>query len=140
MRPAEVKKAADEAKMGFAHIDGDHLTMLNVYHAFKQSKLSLLITLIYISNCPQVLPPEIFLLTQLQLFCFSFIIAQTTRTRSGATTTLSTFARWRAPTTFARSCRESWIDSIWSGQALSSPAATIIWIYARRSCPDSSCK
>jgi pre-mRNA-splicing factor ATP-dependent RNA helicase DHX15/PRP43 len=25
--------------MGFAHIDGDHLTMLNVYHAFKQSML-----------------------------------------------------------------------------------------------------
>ena len=26
--------------MSFGHIDGDHLTMLNVYHAFKQSKLS----------------------------------------------------------------------------------------------------
>lgn len=24
--------------MHFAHIDGDHLTLLNVYHAFKQSK------------------------------------------------------------------------------------------------------
>lgn len=24
--------------MRFAHIDGDHLTLLNVYHAFKQSK------------------------------------------------------------------------------------------------------
>ena len=39
LRPAEAKKAADEAKMKFAHIDGDHLTLLNVYHAFKQSKL-----------------------------------------------------------------------------------------------------
>ena len=38
VRPNEAKKAADEAKMRFAHIDGDHLTMLNVYHAFKQSK------------------------------------------------------------------------------------------------------
>lgn len=38
MRPNEAKKAADEAKMRFAHIDGDHLTLLNVYHAFKQSK------------------------------------------------------------------------------------------------------
>jgi pre-mRNA-splicing factor ATP-dependent RNA helicase DHX15/PRP43 len=38
VRPSETKKAADEAKMSFAHIDGDHLTMLNVYHAFKQSK------------------------------------------------------------------------------------------------------
>lgn len=36
VRPNEAKKAADEAKMRFAHIDGDHLTMLNVYHAFKQ--------------------------------------------------------------------------------------------------------
>ncbi|XP_063724795.1 putative pre-mRNA-splicing factor ATP-dependent RNA helicase PRP1 [Symsagittifera roscoffensis] len=36
-RPNELKKAADEAKMRFAHIDGDHLTLLNVYHAFKQN-------------------------------------------------------------------------------------------------------
>lgn len=38
VRPTEAKKAADEAKMRFAHIDGDHLTLLNVYHAFKQSE------------------------------------------------------------------------------------------------------
>lgn len=38
VRPNEAKKAADDAKMKFAHIDGDHLTLLNVYHAFKQSK------------------------------------------------------------------------------------------------------
>ncbi|XP_003745287.2 putative pre-mRNA-splicing factor ATP-dependent RNA helicase PRP1 [Galendromus occidentalis] len=37
VRPNEAKKAADDAKMRFAHIDGDHLTMLNVYHAFKQA-------------------------------------------------------------------------------------------------------
>ncbi|KXJ09899.1 Pre-mRNA-splicing factor ATP-dependent RNA helicase DHX15 [Exaiptasia diaphana] len=37
MRPTEAKKAADEAKMKFAHIDGDHLTLLNVFHAFKQN-------------------------------------------------------------------------------------------------------
>ena len=37
VRPLECKKQADDAKMAFAHIDGDHLTMLNVYHAFKQS-------------------------------------------------------------------------------------------------------
>lgn len=41
VRPNESKKAADDAKMRFAHIDGDHLTLLNVYHAFKQSKYSL---------------------------------------------------------------------------------------------------
>ena len=38
MRPNEAKKAADDCKMKFAHIDGDHLTLLNVYHAFKQSR------------------------------------------------------------------------------------------------------
>ena len=38
MRPNEVKKQADEAKMRFAHIDGDHITLLNVYHAYKQSE------------------------------------------------------------------------------------------------------
>nr|CAD7194292.1 unnamed protein product [Timema douglasi] len=37
VRPNEAKKAADDAKMRFAHIDGDHLTLLNVYHAFKQN-------------------------------------------------------------------------------------------------------
>ncbi|CAB4021434.1 pre-mRNA-splicing factor ATP-dependent RNA helicase DHX15, partial [Paramuricea clavata] len=37
LRPNEAKKAADDAKMKFAHIDGDHLTLLNVYHAFKQN-------------------------------------------------------------------------------------------------------
>ncbi|KAM4564876.1 ATP-dependent RNA helicase DHX15 [Fundulus diaphanus] len=40
VRPVEARKAADEAKMAFAHIDGDHLTLLNVYHAFKQNHQS----------------------------------------------------------------------------------------------------
>ncbi|KAI9713589.1 MAG: DEAH-box ATP-dependent RNA helicase prp43 [Bogoriella megaspora] len=35
VRPANNKKRADEMKDLFAHPDGDHLTMLNVYHAFK---------------------------------------------------------------------------------------------------------
>jgi pre-mRNA-splicing factor ATP-dependent RNA helicase DHX15/PRP43 len=34
-RPPSARRAADEAKALFAHSDGDHLTMLNVYHAFK---------------------------------------------------------------------------------------------------------
>ncbi|KAI9728142.1 MAG: DEAH-box ATP-dependent RNA helicase prp43 [Chrysothrix sp. TS-e1954] len=34
-RPANARKRADEMKNLFAHPDGDHLTMLNVYHAFK---------------------------------------------------------------------------------------------------------
>ena len=40
VRPTEAKAQADEAKMRFAHIDGDHLTLLNVYHAYKQSEFS----------------------------------------------------------------------------------------------------
>jgi pre-mRNA-splicing factor ATP-dependent RNA helicase DHX15/PRP43 len=35
VRPASARKRADEMKALFAHPDGDHLTMLNVYHAFK---------------------------------------------------------------------------------------------------------
>ncbi|KAB5569540.1 hypothetical protein DKX38_003333 [Salix brachista] len=37
VRPREAHKAADEAKARFGHIDGDHLTLLNVYHAYKQN-------------------------------------------------------------------------------------------------------
>ncbi|KAI4372026.1 hypothetical protein MLD38_010313 [Melastoma candidum] len=37
VRPREAQKAADEAKSRFGHIDGDHLTLLNVYHAYKQN-------------------------------------------------------------------------------------------------------
>ena len=35
VRPISARKRADEMKALFAHPDGDHLTMLNVYHAFK---------------------------------------------------------------------------------------------------------
>lgn len=37
VRPPEARKAADEAKDRFSHVDGDHLTLLNVYHAFKSN-------------------------------------------------------------------------------------------------------
>lgn len=37
MRPKEAAKEADEAKAQFAHSDGDHLSLLNCYHAYKQS-------------------------------------------------------------------------------------------------------
>ena len=50
MRPNEAKKAADDAKMRFAHIDGDHLTLLNVYHAFKQSKFFIFYISKFVSN------------------------------------------------------------------------------------------
>ena len=35
VRPISARQRADEMKAMFAHPDGDHLTMLNVYHAFK---------------------------------------------------------------------------------------------------------
>ncbi|CAN6468005.1 unnamed protein product [Victoria cruziana] len=40
IRPRDAQKAADEAKARFGHIDGDHLTLLNVYHAYKQNSKS----------------------------------------------------------------------------------------------------
>lgn len=38
MRPREAQRAADEAKARFQHVDGDHLTLLNVYHAWKNNQ------------------------------------------------------------------------------------------------------
>ena len=53
VRPREAQKAADEAKARFGHIDGDHLTLLNVYHAYKQNSkclsYSLLLMLIHLN-------------------------------------------------------------------------------------------
>lgn len=36
VRPKEYTKEADDAKARFSHLDGDHLTLLNVFHAYKQ--------------------------------------------------------------------------------------------------------
>ena len=36
MRAPYTSPQADEAKAQFAHVDGDHLSLLNVYHAYKQ--------------------------------------------------------------------------------------------------------
>ena len=36
-RPRPCPQAADEAKAQFAHIDGDQLTLLNAFHAWKQN-------------------------------------------------------------------------------------------------------
>ncbi|KAF7128729.1 hypothetical protein CNMCM5793_003580 [Aspergillus hiratsukae] len=38
VRPASQRKRADEMKNLFAHPDGDHLTLLNAYHAFKSTE------------------------------------------------------------------------------------------------------
>lgn len=35
VRPRESAKEADAARARFSHLDGDHLTLLNVYHAYK---------------------------------------------------------------------------------------------------------
>lgn len=37
VRPKHAQRDADAAKARFAHADGDHLTLLNVYHAFKSA-------------------------------------------------------------------------------------------------------
>ena len=37
LRPREAAREADAARERFAHADGDHLTLLNVFHAFKQA-------------------------------------------------------------------------------------------------------
>lgn len=37
VRPKDQTKPADEAKEQFAHVDGDHLTLMNVFHAYKES-------------------------------------------------------------------------------------------------------
>lgn len=38
IRPSKDKKRADDAKNIFAHPDGDHITLLNVYHGFKSDE------------------------------------------------------------------------------------------------------
>lgn len=38
IRPNSQRREADEAKAQFTHPDGDHLTLLNVYHAYKTSE------------------------------------------------------------------------------------------------------
>ncbi|KAK5997239.1 putative pre-mRNA-splicing factor ATP-dependent RNA helicase prp43 [Cladobotryum mycophilum] len=40
LRPANNRKRADEMKAHFSHPDGDHLTLLNAYHAFKGQETS----------------------------------------------------------------------------------------------------
>jgi pre-mRNA-splicing factor ATP-dependent RNA helicase DHX15/PRP43 len=37
VRPDKSMKTATEARSRFAHLDGDHLTLLNVFHAYKQN-------------------------------------------------------------------------------------------------------
>jgi pre-mRNA-splicing factor ATP-dependent RNA helicase DHX15/PRP43 len=37
VRPEHSSKASTDAKTRFAHLDGDHLTLLNIFHAYKQN-------------------------------------------------------------------------------------------------------
>ena len=36
LRPRNNRQAADDAKANFDHVDGDHLTLLNVYNSYKE--------------------------------------------------------------------------------------------------------
>lgn len=38
LRPNSQRKEADEAKAQFAHPHGDHLSLLNLYHAYRSSE------------------------------------------------------------------------------------------------------
>merc|ERR1719199_1096608 len=40
MRPRDKQREADEAKQSFTHMDGDHLSLLNAFHAYKQFESS----------------------------------------------------------------------------------------------------
>eukprot|EP01016_Furgasonia_blochmanni_P007148 TRINITY_DN1285_c0_g1_i10.p1 TRINITY_DN1285_c0_g1~~TRINITY_DN1285_c0_g1_i10.p1 ORF type:complete len:735 (+),score=143.02 TRINITY_DN1285_c0_g1_i10:65-2269(+) len=40
IRPKEAVRDADDARAKFCHVDGDHMTLLNAYHAFKQKGMS----------------------------------------------------------------------------------------------------
>ena len=42
MRPNAQRREADEARAQFTHPDGDHLTLLNVYHAYRTASASTL--------------------------------------------------------------------------------------------------
>jgi pre-mRNA-splicing factor ATP-dependent RNA helicase DHX15/PRP43 len=39
VRPRDSANAADDAKKKFAHNDGDHLTLLNVFNSFKKQNM-----------------------------------------------------------------------------------------------------
>jgi pre-mRNA-splicing factor ATP-dependent RNA helicase DHX15/PRP43 len=40
MRPRDKQREADDSKKNFTHMDGDHLTLLNAFHAYKQFESS----------------------------------------------------------------------------------------------------
>lgn len=114
MRPNEVRKEADEAKMRFAHIEGDHLTYLNVYHAYKQSEWVWLVNLGQQYFC--VLHPFTSSLPCFSL-CGHYLVqlccccSQTKRIHSGVTTTSSAIVHSSLQTTFVNNSLVSWIDS-----------------------------
>jgi pre-mRNA-splicing factor ATP-dependent RNA helicase DHX15/PRP43 len=59
MRPKNAQRAADEAKARFSHVDGDHLTLLNAYYAWKSNGEDKKWTYdnFLNSRCPQALDP-----------------------------------------------------------------------------------
>ena len=133
VRPTEARQQADEAKMRFAHIDGDHLTLLNVYHAYKQSQLTCpcqwIVSHSYLSSPPLPSPPPPPLPS-----------VQTRITLSGATITLSVLVLSSQRTTFVSSCLASWTASTCVAAAQSSPARTTTSTSGRHWSQASSCK
>ena len=118
VRPGDSKKQADEAKMRFAHIDGDHLTLLNVYHAYKQSKSRLLRPATSFNlESTQIRPPP-----------------------TGATITSLITGRWRSATMCVLSSRASWTASPSPVAARNSRARIITSTSGKRSWPASSCR
>lgn len=45
LRPNSQRREADEAKAQFAHPHGDHLSLLNLYHAYRTSEFASLVSL-----------------------------------------------------------------------------------------------
>lgn len=62
VRPREAQKIADTMKSRFAHSAGDHLTLLNVFHAFLQNRMYILFFLIYF---------DFIILVYFVIFCLS---------------------------------------------------------------------
>lgn len=120
VRPNEVKKQADEAKMRFAHIDGDHLTLLNVYHAFKQSEYLLV-------NY-----------TRINLTVMFFFQVETIPI--GVTKTSQITDLWSLQMMFVNNWQELWTVSIWRERVQISHLEITIWTSERLLSKDSLCK
>ena len=90
-------KAAEKSKIRFTHIDGNHLTLLNVYHTFKQSMCPSLKCPSSMLCKPTLMSPNINLSTltdhELAQWCYD------------------NFVNYRSLTKCTSSCPGSWTSS-----------------------------